>query len=581
METTTLIQQLYIAYYGRPADPSGLAYWADRLEDSDGNLGSVISAFATSGEFETRFGALSQAELINNLYQQLFGRAADDAGLAFYTDMLARGDSSLIELALDIANGAQEDDKVVIQKRTEIAQLFTQEVAERGVAYGGIDAAAQLLNQVTAATNVTTFIQNNAKALVDQWAGNDDAPSTPTPALVVLGVMEALDILQSNEALPARYKIVDSADNLAYALEATGEVSSFSLQNTNLRIGPSVSVEALQAVLKGATSIDLTDGSMGLNTLGLLVSNTATVITYGENGSFDYAQFLAITAKFDLSSTTIIGSIEDMLDIGGGGEVDFTFLDLVDLVNAEGYQLTDSLANILAENANGSALLAGATTISASDVSNGAPLTLETVTESAAGTTLNVGGDVTSAYVVSQTQLVAIEESAVIDLFDGDVITVSGVTTAEGRFTAAEAIGLLGDNDILVLADQTFLTLTATQLMDFAPKLTVAGDDLATLLITEIANGTELAATSLMDTFDVSGLLDGQSATINGLQTGDMIAVGSLGALVQGTVNGGNDQLEWSFASDTLTYEIFDDSFFYVERDRHTYPEWYWQSAIR
>jgi hypothetical protein len=306
----------------------------------------------------------------------------------------------------------------------------------------------------------------------------------------------------------------------------------------------------------------LTDESIGLDALGWLITSTAMVITYGGNNLDELEQLLAITAKFDLSSTTIIGSIEDMLDIGGGGKVNFNFLDLVDLVNAKDYDLTDSLAHILAENASGSALLAGATTIIASDISNGAPLTLETVTESAAGTTLNVGGDVTGAYVVSQTQLVAIEESAVLDLFDGDVITVSGVTTAEGRFTAAEAIGLLDDNDILVLADQTFLTLTATQLMDFAPKLTVAGDDLATLLITEIANGAELAATSLMDTFDVSGLLDGQSATINGLQTGDMIAVGSLGALVQGTVNGGNDQLEWSFASDTLTYEIFDDSFF-------------------
>ncbi len=26
------VQELYIAYYGRPADPEGLEYWADRLD---------------------------------------------------------------------------------------------------------------------------------------------------------------------------------------------------------------------------------------------------------------------------------------------------------------------------------------------------------------------------------------------------------------------------------------------------------------------------------------------------------------------------------------------------------------------
>ncbi|CAO1661821.1 hypothetical protein NYA30BAC_01399 [Halomonas sp. NYA30] len=35
---------------------------------------------------------------------------ADDVGLAFYTDLLARGDNSLIELALDIASSALSTD---------------------------------------------------------------------------------------------------------------------------------------------------------------------------------------------------------------------------------------------------------------------------------------------------------------------------------------------------------------------------------------------------------------------------------------------------------------------------------------
>lgn len=65
METNTLIQQLYVAYYGRPADPNGLTYWATRLEDNGGDLGEVINAFATSTEFEERFANLNDEERVN------------------------------------------------------------------------------------------------------------------------------------------------------------------------------------------------------------------------------------------------------------------------------------------------------------------------------------------------------------------------------------------------------------------------------------------------------------------------------------------------------------------------------------
>ena len=177
METNTLIQQLYVAYYGRPADTGGLNYWVGRLEDNGGDLSEVINAFAASAEFEERFGNLSEEELVNNMYQQILGRPAEDEGLEFYTSMLARGDSSLIELALDIANGAQGTDTTTIQNRVEVAKQFTQSMAERGLDYGSIEAAGQLLAGVTSATNVSEYIQNSVEALLDTLPAADNAGS--------------------------------------------------------------------------------------------------------------------------------------------------------------------------------------------------------------------------------------------------------------------------------------------------------------------------------------------------------------------------------------------------------------------
>jgi Ca2+-binding RTX toxin-like protein len=175
LETISLIQQLYIAYYGRPADPGGRDYWVGRLEDNGGDLGEVIDAFATSAEFDDRFGTLAEQDLIDNLYQQILGRPAENEGLEFYTGMLARGESSLIELALDITNGAQGDDEIAIQKRVEVADRFTRDVAERGLDYGDIEAAGQIVANVAANTNVAEYIQSAVNELLDSLPAADNA----------------------------------------------------------------------------------------------------------------------------------------------------------------------------------------------------------------------------------------------------------------------------------------------------------------------------------------------------------------------------------------------------------------------
>lgn len=187
MEYTSLIQQFYIAYYGRPADPDGLAYWVEQLEQNNGNLTAILDAFGTSAEYESRFGELSPQEQINNLYQQIFGRSADDVGLSFYAGMLERGESSLIDLALDITNGAQGPDVTAIQKRVEVAEQFTQSLQANGLRYANddIEAAGQVVANVTADTNVADYVQSNVQALLDSLPVAENSPQPdpePEPA---------------------------------------------------------------------------------------------------------------------------------------------------------------------------------------------------------------------------------------------------------------------------------------------------------------------------------------------------------------------------------------------------------------
>ena len=160
---TRQVQQMYVGYYGRPGDPQGVRYWAERLGAAGGNwTPEIVDAFGTSPEYLDRFGALTQAQLIDNLYLQLFGRRADPGGLAFYLDLLngtnESGEnpelrqSSLAAIALDIANGAQNADASALGNKLDVAGYFTWGVEQNARRYRAedIDAAAGVLDPVGA-----------------------------------------------------------------------------------------------------------------------------------------------------------------------------------------------------------------------------------------------------------------------------------------------------------------------------------------------------------------------------------------------------------------------------------------------
>ncbi len=119
----------YIAYYGRPADTGGLAYWSDRLW-RERSLASIIDAFGDSREFTDRYGNLGSEQLVSNLYQQLFGRQPDGAGLDYWVGEFENGQKSLQAISLDILFGARNDDRQIIQNRNRVARHYLT-LAER------------------------------------------------------------------------------------------------------------------------------------------------------------------------------------------------------------------------------------------------------------------------------------------------------------------------------------------------------------------------------------------------------------------------------------------------------------------
>ena len=145
------ISAFYLAYFGRPADPDGLAFWTMQLDNANGDLSQLTAAFAQSEEAIKQYGSSDTITHITQVYQQLFNRAPDAEGLAFWVNAIDKGNMSLADAAVKIQAGAQSTDMQLSQLRAKLADQFTQKVADGEFAYSGyasLEAARVLVKAV-------------------------------------------------------------------------------------------------------------------------------------------------------------------------------------------------------------------------------------------------------------------------------------------------------------------------------------------------------------------------------------------------------------------------------------------------
>ncbi|CAO1661712.1 hypothetical protein NYA30BAC_01361 [Halomonas sp. NYA30] len=204
-ENLNRVQELYVAYYGRPADSEGQEYWADRLE-AEGE-GAIINAFGNSEEYAALAEGQGNATLVNEIYLQAFDRDADPEGLAYYTGVLASGEKTLAEIALTITNAAQGIDRQTFNARVEAAAAYTTEfgaaedydleAAKAAIeeAKPGVDASAlteALETYQAAVTAKSEFLEETAEveAVADEIVAAGDEP---TEEEIETAVGEAVD----------------------------------------------------------------------------------------------------------------------------------------------------------------------------------------------------------------------------------------------------------------------------------------------------------------------------------------------------------------------------------------------------
>jgi serralysin len=177
------VQALYLAYFGRAADFSGLANFQSQMTalgapqafsaleaayKSNAGIKSLIDSFSTSGESTSLYGGDTRA-FVTSVYKNLFNRAPDTEGLNFWAGEIDNGNASRSNAALSIMSGALLNtsaqgqlDAAIVNNKTAIASNFTfaLNTTVKASAFSGDAAAASVRNMlgtVTTSTDAATF----------------------------------------------------------------------------------------------------------------------------------------------------------------------------------------------------------------------------------------------------------------------------------------------------------------------------------------------------------------------------------------------------------------------------------------
>jgi hypothetical protein len=141
--TTTQSAQLYLAYFGRPADPAGQNFWTQA--GSSNTMQQQSNNFATAPEWTSAIAGLTNDQIVNLIYLNSFGHVPDAAGLRFWSDAITNGVLSVGDAAWQIVTNTGPADTAIVAAKVTAALGYTAAVAASSVdsvAYGNSAAFA-------------------------------------------------------------------------------------------------------------------------------------------------------------------------------------------------------------------------------------------------------------------------------------------------------------------------------------------------------------------------------------------------------------------------------------------------------
>lgn len=515
--TTTQVQQLYLAYFGRPAEQAGLTYWTSQ---ANANLTDVSAAFAQQQEYTTVYGGLTRSQTIETLYQNLFNRSAAGNELNYW---LNSTDVSISNLALALTNGATGTDRLVLDTKAQYAATVT---ANAGTAAS----ASAVANTYQAAASATTVVNGTSyTSLSNYLAANSSnnaaafyaAANTTAKAAVSPTLVDGTATLDTNfQGLTA----------------GTVNLSSLSGAHTvtTLATGNLVTDLTFKGTVDGAASIVLNEQASTdiITALHLNVSSNAATATDGVL-TVAAAQATALTSIDGASSSAGLVVEGTVASGSGAGAVAATALQSDVLTSITTGSGADTIL------ANTSATKAVTLTI---DGGAGVDTITSTVAKGALVLNGGAGADVISVTTSGQA-------AATINAGAGnDKVTLVATATADVTADHVTSITLGDGNDTLVV--NTLANLNGTFTTGNATQITAANAAISA----DLVKVTDFSASN--DVLNMAGITGTTFQALNNTQAGNVTSAATLAEAVAAasTAVGVSHATSFAFGGNTYVY---------------------------
>ena len=341
---STTVQELYVAYFGRPADPTGLQNFSAALAaahapttlaglssayGSNPGVTTLIDAFGNSAESGRLYGTAinefpGQAQqFVTAVFESLFDRAPLQAGLQFWSNALLSGSMTPGEAAMEIALGAATADATSFNNKIAAATAFTTDlIADNGTPiYSGPVAAAagrSFLAGINGSTTATD-LQTIATTAVDSLLGINPTPApTPTPnvSLTVAG-----DSIHLNGTTAASTVNLVGADLIAYPANSHGTVAGLVATDTT-----SVSDSAGNFTLDASGNAHATTFNFGTGAVSGADAASSAGITYSGATTYVTSNFADTVTLSAATQNVIASNVGQTVNLGNltyAGTLDF------------------------------------------------------------------------------------------------------------------------------------------------------------------------------------------------------------------------------------------------------------------
>ena len=480
------IEGIYIGYYGRAVDASGYNYWQNEYNARvagtyrvNGVTQAAQSAADAVASIASSFGAATQAETIalypflgtsgvtfpttdlivrtqvtsfvTTVYQNLFNRAPDTAGLAYWVGQITSGRVSTSQAILAIENAAGDDnsvqslaDKAVLNNKIAVSDNFLVSTSTAGIGVSGTVPASVLAQAraILVGVDGTAASVTTAATAQTNWV----ATGAGTPGTI--------------------FNLTTGVDNGA-AFTGTAQADTFNAVEVNVG-------GVANAVW---TAGDVVTGGLGTDTMNIV-------------------QTAAIAGA---PAGALVSGVEVVNVTSGAG------VTLNTLTSTAGFS---GLTNLNSNSVGATALTTGATVALTSTVNTAAATTIShtggstitaTLNGATTGGTFGVGSTTTSGAItatVNETNTTAVT---------GGTLTVTGGTTQTVVKTATAGVSSTGN---AIAATQGVVTsvgtasTTAVTVAQSAPVTAVAG----VTAVTESASVVVGGVTAAGDTYSIGGL---------------------------------------------------------------------------